>query len=140
MSQTTRLQSHAVSYFWSCSIWMLYCLSVCQRYVKVPGRRGKIDASDSDCEHEGLVRRAGKGSEGRVIVVGDGQLGENDVIVEGVEGEIGEHANEEGDPDDGDDSSSESGVALSMTIALEGAVCEKIALEDKSFDVFHSII
>ena len=61
-----------------------------------------------------------KGGRGRVVVIVDADFGRDDIILEGVNGHVGEHDYEKRDQKHRDDAPSEGSVALSLLVAVKG--------------------
>jgi hypothetical protein len=67
-------------------------------------------------------------------------LVDDDIVVEGVDGEAGEYADEHGNQSDGNYAAGKSAVVLLLAIAKELRVTEEVHLLDNLFDCVHSNI
>ena len=74
-----------------------------------------------------------EGGRGRVVVIVDADFGRDDIILEGVNGHVGEHYNEKRDQKHRDDTPGEGPVALSLLVAVEGRVVEEVPLKNEIF-------
>ena len=77
---------------------MLLCSPTGEGDIKVPLRCRKVDGSQADGKRVVLTWGGREGCQGRVIVINHCEMGHDDVVVESVQGHVGEHPHEESHP------------------------------------------